>query len=99
MTASILDRLNARIAVEPSLNELDTLFIDLGDARDAIVAATAENAELQSKLAAAPGASTALPQENIIEAVAFLTDAKERLAVNSASSAGDSIDRAIRLLG
>jgi len=96
MTASILDRLNARIAVEPSLNELETLFIDLGDARDAIVAATAENAALQRKLATP---AVAIPQENITEAVAFLTDAKDRLAVNSMSSAGDNIDRAIKLLG
>jgi|SRR5579859_5540431 len=103
MTSSILDRLNARIAAEPALTELDTLFVDLQDARDAIVASVQENTNLKNMLsapAATPPAATAVQDdEKVSEALVFLRTAKDRLAVNSPTSAGDNIDQAIKLLG
>jgi hypothetical protein len=52
MNAPIMDRLNARIAAEPALTNLDTLFVDLQDARDAMVGLVAENTSLKDMLAA-----------------------------------------------
>lgn len=108
MNTPILDRLNARIAAEPSLTELDTLFVDLQDARDAIVAQVAENTDLKDRLSAPPvtpppaqpsaPAESGTVSENVTEALVFLRTAKERLAVNSPSSAGDNIDSAMKLL-
>ena len=105
MSGPILERLNARIAVEPALDHLDTLFVDLQDARDAIVASVAQNEELKNMLAVPPPSVTpaqpvvfSQPAENITEAVAWLKEARERLAVNSLSTVGDNIDKAIKLL-
>jgi hypothetical protein len=109
MSAAILDRLNARIAAEPALTDLDTLFVDLNDARDALLAQVQENTNLKDILSSQPAIShppavevapppSAVSPSNITEAISFLQEAKGRLAVNSPSSAGDNIDLALRLL-
>lgn len=106
MNAPILDRLNARIAAEPALNQLDTLFVDLQDARDAIVSQVAENTSLKDMLAT-PQTATVVPapsqgapaSTSVSEAVTLLKSAKARLAVNALSDVGLSIDRATNLLG
>lgn len=105
MSAPILDRLNARIAAEPALDHLDTLFVDLQDARDAIVAAVAQNTSLKDMLSApAAGPSNGGPTPSteptsVNSAVALLVEAKERLGVHALSTVGDNIDKAINLLG
>lgn len=88
MTKPILDRLNARIAVEPALADLDTLFADLADARDAIIAGNAGVKPSQ------PAVST----EAIDEVRTLLIDAKERLSVNAIGAVATFIDSALRLL-
>lgn len=94
MIGPILDRLNARIAAEPALTGLDTLFVDLQDARDAIAAA-----ENFKAIQPAPAAAQPAPAYDVSEAVTLLKDAKERLAVNSLSAVGDNIDKVIKILG
>ena len=95
MSAPILDRLAARIAAEPNLTDFDTLFVDLQDARSAIMAGDA-----------ALGAATAIKQapqsttatSSVTEVYALMVDAKERLSVHALSTVADYIDRAIKLL-
>jgi uncharacterized protein with von Willebrand factor type A (vWA) domain len=109
MSKSILERLNSRIAAEPALDHLETLFVDLQDARDAIIAAeqlhkqwtaveaqrAAQAAEAQEAEKAHKSAATA----SHVEVIEHLQHAKERLSVNALSTVGDNIERAIQLLG
>lgn len=97
MSAPILERLNHRIAAEPSLDNIETLFTDLQDAHDAIVTAAEENLDLKNRLAAEPAAATS--SDTVAEAIDFLKHAQERLSVNALSTVGDHIARAISLLG
>ena len=102
MSASVLDRLNARLAAKPAV-EFNGLFADLEDARDAIEAAVALDARVKEMLSAPPAqapemGSGAGAHPDQIEAMEYLKHAQERLAVNSTSSAGDSLRSAIRLL-
>lgn len=106
MSASILDRLNARIAAEPSLDHLDTLFSDLQDARDAIVAAVTENTDLKDRLSAPPEVpkptddeAPAVTPSSVTQAITLLRDGKARLEVHALSDVGLSMDGAIKVLG
>lgn len=106
MSTPILDRLNARIAVEPELDHLDTLFVDLQDARDAIVLAAEQNTELKDRLSApqpnptngGSASGTSGATASLTEAVALLKDAQGRLEVHALSDVGTYIDRAISIL-
>lgn len=100
MTDSILERLDARIAVEPSLDNLDTLFMDLQAARDAIVTGDARVKELEAAQAARSEEphDAGPPLSKVTEAIEHLTYARERLAVNALSTVGDNIASAISLL-
>lgn len=102
MNPPILERLNARIAAEPALTSLDTLFVDLQDARDEITSldakvttlATAALKPLTIQPAPAPSASPS----SVTEAHTLLIEAKERLSVHALSTVADQIDQAIKLL-
>lgn len=108
MAASILERLNARIAAEPALTSLDTLFVDLQDARDYISGASKTNSELANQLVLANDrvklSQIATPVEapSVIrtepELLILLRDARQRLTVNALSDVGYRLDRAIKLL-
>jgi hypothetical protein len=100
MSGPILDRLNARIAAEPALTSLDTLFVDLQDARDEITSLDAKVTTLATAalkpltIQAAPAVSTS----SVTEAHTLLVDAKERLSVNALGTVATYIDQAIKLL-
>lgn len=96
MTDSILERLDARIAVEPSLDNLDTLFTDLQAARDAIVVGDARVKELEAAVAARHDEGPS--SHDRAEAIEHLTCAQERLSVNALSTVGGHIASAINLL-
>jgi hypothetical protein len=102
MNTPVLDRLNARIAAEPALTSLDTLFVDLQDARDEITSLDAKVTTLATvalkpmTIQAAP-APTAAPA-SVTEVYALMVDAKERLLVHALSDVGNCIDKAIKLL-
>jgi hypothetical protein len=102
MNTPVLDRLNARIAAEPALTSLDTLFVDLQDARDEITSLDAKVTTLATAalkpmtIQAAPVPATA--PASVTEVYALMVDAKERLSVHALSTVADYIDRAIKLL-
>ena len=107
--STILDRLNAQIAAEPAL-DLATIFVDLQDARDALLAQIAENTDLKDRLSAPPetAPAPAKPTESeaptvaassVTEAITLLKDGKGRLAVNALSDVGINMDKAIKALG
>lgn len=95
MSAPILDRLAARIVAEPNLTDFDTLFVDLQDARSAIMAGDAAlGAAISIKQAPQPTTVAS----SVTEVYALMVDAKERLSVHALSTVADYIDRAIKLL-
>ena len=99
MSGPILDRLNARIAAEPALTSLDTLFVDLQDARDEITSLDAKITTLATaalKPLTIPTSAGVPP--SVTEAHALLVDAKERLSVNAIGTVATYIDQAIKLL-
>ena len=114
MSASILDRLNSRIAAEPSLDHLDTIFVDLQDARDAIVSYVVENTDLKDRLSAPPEPAPAPPAAPAVvvpaaetkapavtvpgEVRELLLGARERLSVNALFTVADYLDKAIKLM-
>ena len=99
MNPPILERLNARIAAEPALTSLDTLFVDLQDARDEIAGLDAKVTTLATaalKPLTIPTPAAVSP--SVTEAHALLVDAKERLSVNAIGTVATYIDQAIKLL-
>jgi hypothetical protein len=107
----ILDRLAKRIAAEPALSDIETLFVDLGDAHQAIVDANNQVLDLQNEIESlknetaaasapitAPPVTMAIKAPNVSEVETLLRDAKERLALNALSDVGYRIDSAIKLL-
>lgn len=102
MISPILDRLNTRIAAEPALTDLDTLFKDLADARDEIIHLNATTHELSDKVmefvSKASAEPSAVAPGSIDEVRTLLMDAQERLAVNAIGSVATYIEQALRIL-
>ena len=101
MNPPILERLNARIAAEPALTSLDTLFVDLQDARDEIAGLDAKVTTLATAALRPMTIQSPQPAEisaSIAEVHALLVDAKERLSVNAIGTVATYIDQAIKLL-
>lgn len=96
---SILDRLNERIAARPPEAETDVeqLFTDFVDARDAILAGYEAIAEANDR-----NSDLIVPQRRIHDDIAhvhtLLVDAKDRLSVNAIGDVATYINRAVELL-
>jgi hypothetical protein len=112
MSGTILERLDKRIAAEPNLDDIESLFADLTDARMAIADAAHQAVDmgvmqqeitaLKAQVAAAEAAPTPpitiTTPPSVKSAHTLLIEAKERLSVNALTTVGLYIDQAIELL-
>ena len=116
MSGTILERLDKRIsavtiaattAAGSNLDDIESLFVDLTDARQAIADAAYKAVDvgaLQQEItalkaqAAKPAPSTGTTSPSVKSAHTLLIEAKERLSVNALTTVATYLDQAIELL-